>query len=94
MGPDQQAHKVCIMEHFRRMLAGVRGPRTGVELLLHLSNKSRRTHHRRGPKRTTNGMDVFPHYFGGGSETARDVAVTTLNIDAGKPAKLLEPHGH
>jgi hypothetical protein len=35
-----------------------------------------------------------PHYFGGASETARDVAASILNIDTGKPAMLLAPHGH
>jgi hypothetical protein len=40
------------------------------------------------------GWSPPPHQFGGDSETARDVAATTLNIDAGKPAKLLAQHGH
>jgi hypothetical protein len=35
-----------------------------------------------------------PHYFGGASETARDVAASILNIDTGAPAMILASHGH
>jgi hypothetical protein len=35
-----------------------------------------------------------PHYFGGASETARDVIAKNLQIDTGKHARLLPPHVH
>jgi hypothetical protein len=40
------------------------------------------------------GWMVSPHYFGGASETARDMTASILNIDTGKPAMLLAPHEH
>jgi hypothetical protein len=39
-------------------------------------------------------MEAPPPYFGEASETARDVVAIILNIDTGKPAMLLAPHGH
>jgi hypothetical protein len=46
------------------------------------------------PEALQMGWMESPHYFGGASETARDVAASILNIDTDKPAMLLDPHGH
>jgi hypothetical protein len=35
-----------------------------------------------------------PHYFGGGSETDRDVSASVFIIYMGEPAKIMGPHGH